>query len=117
MPRTRRAGCGSPASTPCRTSAPSALADPAGREAGGPRWWLVGLSLFLALAVGVVTWLSGQQSTDRAPVDGTHGTEGDRTQAIALLAELESAVRRRDLSAGAHLGDAPGVRAHLAGVV
>jgi hypothetical protein len=36
---------------------------------------------------------------------------------MALLAHLESAVRRRDSLAAARLGDAPGVRADLAGVV
>jgi hypothetical protein len=78
---------------------------------------VVGLSLFLALALGVVVWLSRHDSADQAALDGPGAPEADRTRAMALLAGLESAVRRRDVSAGARLGGASGVRADLAGVV
>ena len=78
---------------------------------------MVGLSLLLALAVGVVVWLSRHDSAHRVPLDDPPAPGADQTQAMALLADLESAVRRRDVLAAARLGDAPGVRADLAGVV
>src|SRR4051794_25301658 len=78
---------------------------------------MVGLSLFLALAVGVVVWLSRHDFTDNGPVDGPAAPGADRTQAIGLLADLESAVRQRDVPAGGRPGDGAGVRAGLAGVV
>jgi hypothetical protein len=76
---------------------------------------VVGLSLSLALAVGVV-WLSTRDTTYTAPLDGPRPPEVDQAGAIALLGDLQSAVRRHDAHAAARLGATAGARTDLAGV-
>ena len=78
---------------------------------------MVGLSLFLVLAVGVVVWLTTHDSTYHAPLDHRTPPGVDQTRATALLGNLESAVRRGDVGAAARLGVAPAARAALEGVV
>jgi hypothetical protein len=78
---------------------------------------VVGLSLFLVLAVGVVVWLRARDSTYHAPLDGRPPPGVDQTQATALLDDLQSAIRRHDAAAAARLGNTPASRADLAGVV
>src|SRR3954447_10756116 len=120
MRRTRPQGSGGPACTRCRTSAPSALADPAPRArrtADRPRSWVVGLSLFLVLAVGLVVWLTHQESTYHAPLDGRPPQTIDEQGATTLLDSLQAAVRRGDVAGGARLGGTPFERTDLRGVV
>jgi len=77
---------------------------------------VVGLSLFLVLAVGVVVWLSTRDSTYRAPLDGRPPPGVDQTGATALLDDLQTAVRRHDAGAASRLGSSPDMRTDLAGV-
>jgi hypothetical protein len=78
---------------------------------------VVGLSLFLALGVGLLVWLTHHDSTYHAPLDRTAGPHADPGEATTLLDDLQSAVRRRDVAAGTRLGATPGEGADLAGVV
>ena len=77
---------------------------------------MVGLSLFLVLAVGVVVWLSTRDSTYQAPLDGRPPPGVDQTGATALLDDLQRAVSRRDPAAAARLGTSSDARTDLAGV-
>lgn len=77
---------------------------------------MVGLSLFLVLAVGVVVWLSTRDSTYRAPLGDRPPQGVDETGAASLLDDLQTAVRRHDARAAARLGSSPDVRTDLAGV-
>jgi hypothetical protein len=77
---------------------------------------VVGLSLFLVLAIGLV-WLTRHDSTYHAPLDGRPGLQVDQAGATSLLDRLESAVRRDDVPAGAGLGATPRARTDLGGVV
>jgi hypothetical protein len=79
---------------------------------------VVGLSLFLAVVVGVVVWLTQHDSTYHAPLGGSAPVpRADPSEATRLLDRLQAAVRQRDRSAGAALGGSPGQRADLRGVV
>lgn len=78
---------------------------------------MVGLSLFLALAVGVVAWVSTRHTTYHAPLAGRPAPQVDQTGATTLLDDLQSAVRRRDAAAARGLGDDRRSRAELVGVV
>jgi hypothetical protein len=78
---------------------------------------VVGLSLFLAAVVGVVVWLNRHDSTYHAPLDRPSGPRVNPSAASRLLGDLEAAVRRHDVAAGARLGTEPSARAVLRGVV
>jgi hypothetical protein len=78
---------------------------------------VVGLSLFLALAVGAVVWLTTRGTTYHAPLVGPPPPGVDENHATTLLGELQTAVRRHDAAAAARLGDTPQARTDLAGVV
>jgi hypothetical protein len=78
---------------------------------------VVGLSLFLVLVVGIVVWLSRQDATYHAPLDGRPPPGVNEAAATSLLADLQSAVRRHDAAAVARLANGPRARTHLAGVV
>ena len=78
---------------------------------------MVGLSLFLAVIVGVVVWLTQHESTYHAPLDGQPAPGVDEAGATSLLARLETAVREHDASAGSRLGATRAARTDLAGVV
>lgn len=85
--------------------------------AGRPRWWVAGLSLFLALVVGLVVRLTHGDPTYHAPLGAPTPTQASPAEATALLRGLQTAVRRDDPAAAARLGaGAPGVHS-LAGVV
>ena len=81
---------------------------------------MVGLSLFLVVvvvAVGVVVWRTQHDSTYHAPLDGRPVPHVDQAGATSLLDDLQSAVRRDDVTSGASLGATPESRAALGGVV
>ena len=78
---------------------------------------MVGLSLFLVLAVGLVVWLTHQESTYHAPLDGRPPPTIDEQGATTLLDALQAAVRRGDVAGGARLGATPAERTDLRGVV
>jgi hypothetical protein len=78
---------------------------------------VVGLSLFLAVAIGVVVWLTRHDSTYHAPLDRPSGPRADPSAATSLLGDLQAAVRRHDAAAGARLGADSSARAVLRGVV
>jgi hypothetical protein len=78
---------------------------------------VVGLSLFLALVVGLVVWLTRQESTYHAPLDRTPGPQVDQSEATSLLDALQSSVRRRDVTAASRLAATQGEGTDLAGVV
>ena len=76
--------------------------------AGRPRWWVAGLSLFLALVVGLVVWLTQRDPTYHAPLSGPAAVAADLGRAAAaLLHDLETAVRRDDAVAARRLGASP----------
>jgi hypothetical protein len=87
------------------------------RRAGRPAWWVVGLSLFLALVVGAVVWLALRPTTYHAPLDRSGGPRASVPQASALLRGLVSAVDRDDPAAASRLGASTGAEGDLAGVV
>jgi hypothetical protein len=79
---------------------------------------VVGLSLFLAVVVGLGLWLTRQDSTYHAPLRGpAPAAQADTAAATRLLDLLRSAVRRRDPAAGAALGATSAERADLRSVV
>ena len=78
---------------------------------------MVGLSLSLVLAVGLVVWLTHQDSTYHAPLDGRPSATVDQQGATTLLDALQAAVRHGDAAGGARLGATPSERADLRGVV
>jgi hypothetical protein len=78
---------------------------------------VVGLSLFLVLAVGVVVWLTHHDSTYHAPLDGRPAQTVDQQAATTLLDALQTAVRRGDAAGGARLGATASERSDLRGVV
>jgi hypothetical protein len=80
---------------------------------------VVGLSLSLALVVGLVVWLTHQDSTYHAPLDHQPPQAGQvDTDAVAgLLARLQSAVRRHDAPAAQRLGSSATSRGLLRSVV
>ncbi len=78
---------------------------------------MVGLSLFLALAVGVVAWLTLHTSTYHAPLDTPGPPQASPAKAATLLRGLERAVRRGDAAAGRALGFSPRADARLTGIV
>jgi hypothetical protein len=78
---------------------------------------VVGLSLLLAIVVGVVVWLTQRGSTYHAPLGKHQAPQADQAAATSLLDRLESAVRRRDVAAGSRLGASAAERVDLGGVV
>ena len=79
---------------------------------------MVGLSLFLAVVVGVLVWLTQRDSTYHAPLGGPGSApQADTSGATRLLDTLQSAVRHRDTAAGARLGATSAERRDLRGVV
>jgi hypothetical protein len=78
---------------------------------------VAGLSLFLAVVVGIVVWLTQRDTTYHAPLDTPSGPHASTAAATGLLHDLQTAVRRRDVAAGARLGAGPAGRRDLAGVV
>jgi hypothetical protein len=79
---------------------------------------VVGLSLFLAVTVGLVVWLTQHDSTYHAPLRGPAlAPRADTSGATRLLDTLQSAVRHRDLATGAGLGATSAERGDLRGVV
>ena len=78
---------------------------------------MVGLSLFLVVVVGLVVWLTHQDSTYHAPLDRKPAPHADTAAASALLDDLQSAVRQGDVAAATRLGATPRDRSDLGGVV
>jgi hypothetical protein len=78
---------------------------------------VVGLSLFLALVVGVAAWLTLRTPTYHAPLDGSAPPQASAVQAAILLHDLQTAVRRDEPSSGSRLGSTPRARRALGGVV
>jgi hypothetical protein len=78
---------------------------------------VVGLSLFLVAAIGVLVWLTKHDSTYHAPLDKHPAPHADAPAASRLLDALRSAVRHRDAAAGAALGSSTSERRDLGGVV
>jgi hypothetical protein len=85
--------------------------------AGRPRWWVAGLSLFLALVVGVVVWMTQRDSTYHAPLSGPGPAQASPAQAATLLRGLETAVGRDDPPSAHRLGSSAGAAAALSAVV
>jgi hypothetical protein len=78
---------------------------------------VAGLSLFLALVVGLVVWLTHRDPTYHVPLGEPTTPQASPSDATVLLRDLQTAVRRGDPAAGARLGaGGPAARA-LAGVV
>ncbi len=85
--------------------------------AGRPRWWVAGLSLFLALVVGLVVWLTQRDSTYHAPLSAPTTPQASSAEATGLLRGLQTSVRRGEPAPAARLGvDGPAALS-LAGVV
>ena len=85
--------------------------------AGRPRWWAAGLSLFVALVVGLVVWLTHRDPTYHAPLSAPLAPQASSAEATGLLDDLQTAVRRGEPAPAARLGaDAPTAHA-LTGVV
>jgi hypothetical protein len=78
---------------------------------------VVGLSLFLVVAVAVVVWLSRQDTTYHAPLDRHPSRQADPAAAGRLLARLVAAVRHGDVAAGGRLASTPAVAHDLRAVV
>jgi hypothetical protein len=85
--------------------------------AGRPRWWAAGLSLFLALVVGLVVWLTQRDSTYHAPLSGPRAAQASPAEAATLLRDLERAVGRDDPASARRLGSSAGAATALSGVV
>src|SRR5262249_52886950 len=81
------------------------------------RRWVVGLSLFLALVIGLVLWLANREPTYHAPLGGPSGPQASQADATRLLSAFETAVRQHDVGAGAGLGAGLAAEHALAGVV
>jgi hypothetical protein len=78
---------------------------------------VVGLSLFLALVVGLVVWLANREPTYHAPLGGPSVPQASQEDATHLLSALETAVRQQDVRDGARLGAGIAAEHALAGVV
>lgn len=90
------------------------------RRTGRPLWWVAGLSLFLLVAVGVVTWLAVRDDPYVAPTPPAATSSGPRPAlATEALRDLERAVRTGDVDAARALApaDDPAAAARLAGTV
>ena len=82
--------------TRCRSPARSALADPHATKAGRPRWWVAGLSSFLALVVAATLWLTLRDDAYVAPTPSPPRRRIQPAAAAALLQDLtERRPRRR----------------------
>jgi hypothetical protein len=77
---------------------------------------VVGLSLVLAVALGLLVWSTRHDETYHAPLDHSSAPRVDRSAATRLLDRLEVAVRHRDPAAAAALAGGSGV-GQLRGVV
>jgi len=78
---------------------------------------VAGLSLFLAVVVGLVVWLTHGDSTYHAPLSPPRGAQASPTEAAGLLHDLETAVGRDDVASGRGLGSSPAAGVALAGIV
>ncbi len=78
---------------------------------------MAGLSLFLAVAVGLVVWLTHRDPTYHAPLRTPATAPAASAEATGLLRDLQAAVRRGDAAQGARLGAGAGASRTLAGVV
>ena len=87
--------------------------------AGRPRWWVAGLSLFLALVVGLVVWLTQRDSTYHAPLERpAEPRRRRRPRRPPCCTTCETAVRRDDAGRRrAGWGRPPAAATALAGVV
>lgn len=85
--------------------------------AGRPRWWAAGLSLFLALVVGLVVCLTHRDSPYHAPLSAPGTAQASPAEATGLLRGLQAAVRAGDSASGARLGVSKPAAHALAGVV
>ena len=85
--------------------------------AGRPRWWVAGLSLFLALVVGLVVWLTHRDSTYHAPLSAPTTAQASSAEASGLLRGLQTAVRRGEPAPAARLAAGEPAARTLAGVV
>ncbi len=73
------------------------------QKAGRPLWWVAGLSLFLLLAAGLVTWVVLDQDTYVAPAPDRTARTAAPALATTTLRELERAIRSRDTEAAGAL--------------
>lgn len=71
--------------------------------AGRPRWWVAGLSLFLLVVVGTVTWAAVRSDTYTADPDRSAAPTVAPALAARTLHRLEDAVVARDPGAAAAL--------------
>jgi hypothetical protein len=79
---------------------------------------VVGLSLFLVLAIGTTAWLTLRTPTYHAPLGGPAAApQASQARAAELLLALTDAVRHDDRSAAARLGTSAASRRSLRGVV
>jgi hypothetical protein len=78
---------------------------------------VAGLSLCLALVVGVAAWLALRPSTYHAPLDQRSGPPASEADATSLLHRLESAVRRDRPAVAGRLATDETIRRDLVGVV
>ena len=85
--------------------------------AGRPRWWVAGLSLFLALVVGLVLWLTHRDSPYHAPLSAPTTAQASSAEATGLLRGLVTAVRRGAPADAAALGAGEPASRALVGVV
>jgi hypothetical protein len=89
-------------------------------KTGRPLWWVAGLSLFLLVAVGLVTWVAVDDEPYVAPTPAA-STGGSPSPALATeaLRSFERAVRSGDEDAARRLAPADDAAAadRLAGIV
>jgi hypothetical protein len=78
---------------------------------------VAGLSLFVALVVGLVVWLTHRDSTYHAPLAAPTPAEASSAEATGLLRGLQTAVRRDDPASAARLGAGAPAAHTLAAVV
>jgi hypothetical protein len=87
------------------------------QQAGRPRQWVAGLSLFVALAVGVTLWLVLRDDPYVAPAPPPGATRIEPAAAGELLRNLTSLVDEGDIRAAADLGVDDPARRQLSALV
>lgn len=97
----------------------SALAETDARKAGRSRWWVAGLSSFLALAVVAALWVVLRDEEYVAPSPGSSGSGIRPAAAAAALQELGDAISAGEEEVAVDLAQPGSVRAvrQLRGVV